>query len=66
MILSAENNHLLVLPNDIGNLSALQQANFNNNQLHYIPPTIKGCEELRILGGLKIRIFVKIAKQKMF
>ena len=53
MILSAENNCLVALPNDIGNLSSIQQANFNNNQLQYIPPTINGCGDLRILGGLK-------------
>ena len=53
IILSAENNCLLVLPNDVGNLSVLQQANFNNNQIHYIPPAIKGCQELRILGGFR-------------
>ena len=58
MILSVENNCLLVLPNDVGNLSVLQQANFNNNQIHYIPPAIKGCQELRILGGFRKKDFV--------
>ena len=53
MILSMENNCLLTLPNDVGNLSTLQQANFNNNHIHYIPSSIKGCQELRILGGFQ-------------
>ena len=57
MILSVENNCLLVLPNDVGNLAVLQQANFNNNQIHYIPPAIKGCQELRILGGFRKKGF---------
>jgi len=57
MILSVENNCLQTLSNDVGDLSALQQANFNNNQIHYIPPAIKGCQELRILGGFRKKDF---------